>query len=41
MLVWRTNLLEVVTMLIYGVVWSLLEADSLTPNPGEVEYMVV
>ena len=39
--VWRTNQLEVVTMLIYGVVWSLLEVDNLTPNPGEVEYMPV
>ena len=34
--VWRTNRLEVVTMLIYGVVWSLLE-----PNPGEVGCMLV
>ena len=39
--VWRTNRLEVVTMLIYGVVWSLLEVDNLTPNPGEVGCMLV
>ena len=25
--VWRVNRLEVVTMLIYGVVWSLLEVE--------------
>ena len=28
-------------MLIYGVVWSLLEVDNLTPNPGKVGCMVV
>ena len=39
--VWRTNRLEVVTMLIYGVVWSLLEVDNLMPNPGEVSYMLL
>ena len=39
--VWRTNRLEVVTMLIYGVVWSLLEVDNLMPNPGEVGCMLV
>ena len=38
--VWRTNRLEVVTMLIYGVVWSLLEVDNLMPNPGEVGCML-
>ena len=41
LLVWRTNRLEVVTMLIYGVVWSLLEVDNLTPNPREVGYLLV
>ena len=30
--VWRTNRLEVVNLLFYGVVWSLLEVDNLTPN---------
>ena len=39
--VWRTNRLEVVTMLIYGVVWSLLEVDILTPIPREVGYLLV
>ena len=39
--VWRTNRLEVVTMLIYGVVWSLLEVDNLMPNPGVVGCMLV
>ena len=39
--VWRTNRLEVVTMLIYGVVWSLLEVGTFTPNPGEVSYMLL
>ena len=41
LLVWRTNRLEVVTMLIYGVVWSLLEVDILTPIPREVGYLLV
>ena len=39
--VWRTNRVEVVTMLIYGVVWSLLEVGTFTPNPGEVSYMLL
>ena len=29
-----TNRLEVVTMLSYSVVWSLLEVDNFLPNPG-------
>ena len=41
LLVWRSNRLEVVTMLIYGVVWSLLEVDILTPIPREVGYLLV
>ena len=39
--VWRNNRLEVVTMLIYGKFRSLLEVGTLTPNPGEVSYMLL
>ena len=41
MLLWKTTMLGVETLLIYGEFWSLLEVGTLTPNPVQVRFMLV
>ena len=41
MLLMKTTMLGVETLLIYGEFWSLLEVGTLMPNPVQVRFMLV